>query len=346
MTASPPLLVVADFDGTLAAGSRDPAAATIDPGARRALRRLAGLASARPGRVHVAILTGRTVADVAARARVGGIEYLGDHGLQSAGSIAAARRAPITPVVEPGFEAHGVTAETLAAGVADELGQPPWLFVERKGASVAFHVRQADDIPVARAAVFDAIAAVEARLGLVDHGLRPYRGRSVVDLRPDGAGGKREAVERLIEQHRRERSSSFGDDLSDADAFDAVLAARDAGRTIGADGGGPRHDSAAPPEVLSKADLVVGSARDVGRFLAALARRLAREASTPAGRPGPASLIGSVEMAPAAASTNPSRGSGTPRAAIVSAVAAASPPQTSAPWRRAGASLAGSRMYM
>ena len=44
----PPLLVVADFDGTLASPSRDPAAARIEPGAQRALRRLAGIAARRP----------------------------------------------------------------------------------------------------------------------------------------------------------------------------------------------------------------------------------------------------------------------------------------------------------
>jgi alpha,alpha-trehalase len=278
VSAPAPLLVIADFDGTLAAGSRDPAAAAIDPGARRALRRLAGIADARPGRLHVAILTGRTVADVAARARVGGIEYLGDHGLQSAWLDRGRSADAIAATVEPGFEAHGLTAETLASGVADELGRPPWLFVERKGASVAFHVRQADDIPVARAAVFDAIAAVEERLGLVDHGLRPYRGRSVVDLRPADAGGKREAVERLIERHRPGAIVSFGDDLSDADAFDAVLAARDAGRadglTVAVHG-----RLAAPQDLLARADLVVPSARDVGRLLGALARRIAGETS-------------------------------------------------------------------
>ena len=77
------LLVVCDFDGTLAEGSRDPAAASVVPLARRALRRLARVAVARPQRVTVAILTGRTSADVAARVRVGGITYLGDHGLQT-----------------------------------------------------------------------------------------------------------------------------------------------------------------------------------------------------------------------------------------------------------------------
>ena len=277
VSAPAPLLVVADFDGTLALGTRDPAAAAIDPGARRALRRLAGIASRRPGRLHVVILTGRTVADVASRARVGGIEYLGDHGLQSAWLDRGRSAEAIAAIAEPGFEAHGVTAEALASGVADELGRPPWLFVERKGASVAFHVRQADDIPAAKAAVFDAIGAVEARLGLTGHGLRPYRGRSVVDMRPGGAGGKGEAVERLIARLEPGAVVAFGDDLSDADAFDAVLSARGAGRadglTIAVHG-----RLSAPPEVLGRADLVVASAKDVGRVLGALVRRLEREA--------------------------------------------------------------------
>ena len=126
--------------------------------------------------------------------------------------------------------------------------------------------------------MFDAIAAVEARLGLADHGLRPYRGRSVVDLRPGDAGGKREAVERLIERHRPGGIVSLGDDLSDADAFDAVLAARAAGLTHGLTIA-VHGRLAAPEEVLARADLVVASARDVGRVLGALAGRIAREPS-------------------------------------------------------------------
>ena len=53
------LLVVADFDGTLAEASRDPGAARIVPLAQRALRRLAGVAAAHPERVSVAVLTGQ-----------------------------------------------------------------------------------------------------------------------------------------------------------------------------------------------------------------------------------------------------------------------------------------------
>jgi trehalose 6-phosphate phosphatase len=275
----PPLLVIADFDGTLSPGSRDPGAARIEPGARRALRRLAAIAAARPDRLHLAVLTGRTVADVAERTRVGGIDYLGDHGLQH-GRLPRGSRGPVAVTPEAGFEGYAPHAEALAAGVTLELGSPSWLFVERKGPSVAFHVRQADDIPAARAAVLAAILAVEARDGLGDHGLEPYRGRSVVDLRPRDAGGKGEAAARLIATSGAGAAISFGDDLSDTDAFDSVIAARDerrleVGLIVAVHG-----RVSTPPEILARADLVVASARDVGRMLAAIARRVEREGPT------------------------------------------------------------------
>ena len=125
-------------------------------------------------------------------------------GSSTAGSRAA-RAAPSRSRRRPGSRATRRTPRRWPRVSRRELGSPPWLFVERKGPSVAFHVRQADDIPAARAAVLAAILAVEARDGLGDHGLEPYRGRSVVDLRPRDAGGKGEAAARLIAPTRRRR---------------------------------------------------------------------------------------------------------------------------------------------
>jgi trehalose 6-phosphate phosphatase len=283
--APPPLLVVADFDGTLAPGSRDPAAATIEPLARRALRRLARLAAETPGRLAVAVLTGRTVDDVAGRVRVGGIEYIGDHGLQTAAMPRGGRPGRLVVVTEPGFDAHRDPAETLATGVADELGRPPWLFVERKGPSVAFHVRQADDVAAARAAVLAAISLVEARTGLGDHGLAPYRGRSVVDLRPRDAGGKREAMGRLLERHRPGAVLALGDDLSDAEAFESLRERRSAGG-LDAVAAGVRGPAGMPTEVAAVADLRLADSRAAARLLAALERALARSDRPPAGTVG------------------------------------------------------------
>lgn len=274
VVAPPPLLVVVDFDGTLAVGSRDPAVARIEPLAQRALRRLGGIASGRPYRLQVAVLTGRVVTDVAARVRVGGVEYLGDHGLEHGHLPRGARAERLVARTDPAYDVHRDPAEALATGVAEELGAPDWLFVERKGPSVAFHVRQADDVPAARAAVVAAIEVVERRLRL-QHGLAHYRGRSVVDLRPREAGGKREALTRLVERHRPGGILALGDELSDIDAFEAVIAARVAepgtiGRTVAVHG----TSRPAPAELLAVADLRIAGAPAVGRLLAALARRL------------------------------------------------------------------------
>jgi trehalose 6-phosphate phosphatase len=268
------LLVVSDFDGTLAVGSRDPAAATIVPLARRALRRLARVALEQPDRLAIAILTGRAVADVASRVRVGGIRYLGDHGLQ-VGSFPRGRPAEgMATTIEAGYEASLEPAAIFAERVPLALGSPTWLFVERKGPSVAFHVRQAEDRLAARSAVEAAIVTIGRDLPA--HDLAHYRGRLVVDLRPRLAGGKREALERLMAELRPGSVIAFGDDISDADAFAVLRAIRG---SAGIDGlavavTGPQG---VPDEVRGTADLVLSTPFEAARMLAALARALERE---------------------------------------------------------------------
>jgi trehalose-phosphatase len=268
------LLVVCDFDGTLAEGSRDPTAAAVVPLARRALRRLARIAAARPDRVTVAILTGRTSADVAARVRVGGITYLGDHGLQTGTFPRGGDPARLETTFRAGHEASLAPADVLATRVPELLGRPAWLFVERKGPSVAFHVRQAEDRAAARAAVEAAIAEVDR--GSPAHDLAHYRGRLVVDLRPRTAGGKREAFEALLADRRPATVVAFGDDSSDADGFAVLRAARHAGALDGLAVAvtGPHG---MPDEVRATADALLDTPRDVARSLAALATVLERD---------------------------------------------------------------------
>ena len=268
------LLVVCDFDGTLAEGSRDPAAAAVVPLARRALRRLARVAAVRSDRVAVAILTGRTSADVAARIRVGGISYLGDHGLQTGTFRRGGDPARIQTTFRAGHEASLTPAEVLATRVPEALGRPAWLFVERKGPSVAFHVRQAEDRAAARAAVEAAIAEVDRESP--PHDLAHYRGRLVVDLRPRTAGGKREAFEGLLTELEPATVVAFGDDSSDADGFAVLRAARRAGALDGLAVAvtGPHG---MPDDVRAAADVLLDTPRDVAQALAALARAVEQE---------------------------------------------------------------------
>jgi trehalose 6-phosphate phosphatase len=272
------VLVLSDFDGTLAEGSRDPAATRIVPLARVALRRLAGIAFARPERLAVAVLTGRTAADAASRVRVGGIRYLGDHGLQTGTYPRRGRAERLTTTFEPGHEPSMEPAERLAARVPELLGRPGWLFVERKGPSVAFHVRQAEDRATARAAVESAIEAVDRELP--EHDLAHYRGRLVVDLRPRTAGGKGEAFERLLAEVNPATVVALGDDSSDADAFAVLRAARVAGAIDGLAIAvvGPHG---MPDDVRAAADITLANPFEAARLLAFLARTFGQELAAP-----------------------------------------------------------------
>ena len=177
----------------------------------------------------------------------------------------------VQTTVVAGHEASVEPAAILADRVPRLLGLPPWLYVERKGPSVAFHVRQAEDRVAARAAVEAAIETIDR--DLPPHDLAHYRGRLVVDLRPRSAGGKREALERLLAELRPGAAIAFGDDLSDVDAFTVLRAGRDAG-SLDALAVGVTGPHGTPDEVRETADLVLDTPFDAARMLAWIARAL------------------------------------------------------------------------
>jgi trehalose 6-phosphate phosphatase len=282
------LLVVSDFDGTLAPITIDPQGTRIVPLARSALRRLARLEARRPERLRVAILSGRSSLDVATRVRVGGLRYVGNHGLESGVLARGGRAERLTVETDP---AHGsgaaADARRIGAAVATQLGRPAWLLVEDKGPAVAFHYRQAPDGDAARIAVLEAIEAAERGIG--GPGLVRMEGRKVVELRPHGAGGKGDALGRLLAQERPRAALVLGDDRSDAEAFRVLADARADGRL--ADGLAVAVHGAVetPLEVVEAADLLVPAPRDAARLLSALAAVLERER---ADRSLPSSSIG------------------------------------------------------
>jgi trehalose 6-phosphate phosphatase len=276
VAARPPLLVVSDFDGTLAPISPDPMGAIIEPIARRAIRRLARLAEQRPDLLSVVVLSGRTALDVAGRVRVGGVRYLGNHGVEVGDLARSARAEGLAVVVEPALVEWVEPATALGDAVAALLGYPDWLFVERKGPSVAFHFRAAADPDEARLAVLKAIESAEREIG--GTGLIGLEGRRIVELRPAGAGGKGAAVARLIDGLRPGGVLVLGDDRSDAEAFEIVRRARDRGELHGL--AVAVHAAAETPrEVAAAADLELASPRDAARLLSVVAGALEREST-------------------------------------------------------------------
>jgi len=271
-----PLLLVSDFDGTLARISLDPMAARIEPLGRSALRRLARLAADRPGRVRIVILSGRTAHDLAGRVRVGGIGYLGDHGLQGGVLPRGARADRLAVTVDGALDPLADHARALGRAVAAALGEPDWLFIEDKGPSVALHYRAAPDPDDAGRRVSEAVD--DRLLGRGEDRLERFDGRRIVELRPAGAGGKGAAVARLLAADPFRAAIVMGDDRSDAEAFAVVATARAEGRlgtavTLAVDG-----SIEAPPELVAGADLILGGPGDASRVLSAVATTLEREA--------------------------------------------------------------------
>ena len=279
-----PILVVCDFDGTLSTIDPDPEGAVLHPEARRALRHLGRIARARPGRLGLAILSGRTALDVAGRVRIGGVMYLGDHGLQG-GMLPAGMPAERLPVAHAARHGPHVDASRrLGDDVGRLLVDAEWLHVEPKGPSVAFHYRTADDPDAARARILAALGAAQEALPPELRAARFTRSETwrILEVRPEDAGAKGQAVEQLMARHGAVAVAVLGDDRSDAEAFRVATAARRAGRLAAAVAIGVRREAATPPEVLRAADMMLPGPADAGAVLRALARRLEAE-ERPAG---------------------------------------------------------------
>lgn len=257
-----PILVASDFDGTLSHLVMDPWGARILPLARRSLRALA----VAPG-VHVALISGRTAADLAGRVRIGGASYLGNHGVER-GHLPRGHRAERLAIeVAPLPPRFTALAEALAANMERAIPEP-WMVVERKLPAVTFHYRGAPDIAAAAARVTAIVDATDA-----DHQMVRFPGRRALELRPPGAPAKGESMRALLDEHRPAVAIMLGDDRHDARAFEVLRAARAAGELDGLAIAVAAHPDAMP-DVAPHADLILAGPGETAAFLSGLARIL------------------------------------------------------------------------
>lgn len=211
-----------DFDGTLAEIVTRPELARAAEGARDTLEALCERARL------VAIVTGRPALDVRTLLESDAVEVHGLYGMEGRPDPAAAA------LVE--------TILPFAEAVASET---PGAWVERKGLSLAVHVREAPDPDAAEAEVRAELAAIARR-----HGLHLLTGKRVVELAA-GRPSKGDLVERLARQRGIEAALFAGDDVADLDAFDALdRLARDGMPTVRVAVRGPET----PAPLLDRAD--------------------------------------------------------------------------------------------
>jgi trehalose-phosphatase len=206
------VLLMLDFDGTLAPLAPTPEEAELPPGTREVL---AGL-SASP-RCTLAVVSGRSLEDVRSKVGIDGITYVGNHGLEV--ELPGARPRSFAP---PGFLS---ALDRMKASLAAAVAPYPGAFVEDKGFSIAVHYRTAAEED--RAGVKDAVLEVVRSLG--DSGeVAVGAGSMVLELRPVYGCNKGSIVTSLLEAESLGRGEAgvtaiyVGDDATDEDAFKAI----------------------------------------------------------------------------------------------------------------------------
>jgi len=209
------LVLLLDFDGTLAPIVDRPELAAMPDFTRRALERLMAM----PG-VEVAVVSGRGEADVRERAAIPGIAYAGNHGMEIHG--------PGIDRIHPEAAAARPVLERAARELRDAIAGIPGAFVEDKELTLSVHFRLAPRERLGE--LHEIIRRVVDPLP----GVHLTEGKQVIEVRPNVDWNKGKAVLFLLEQMHPPAGAPvlyFGDDRTDEDAFRALRDA-DAGEGV------------------------------------------------------------------------------------------------------------------
>jgi trehalose 6-phosphate phosphatase len=199
-----------DFDGTLVELAETPDAirvpSELGPTLDRLRRRLEG---------RIAIVSGRSLADLERHVPSSGIAFSGSHGIEL--RFADGTSLPLS--VPIGFDDVRERVVRFAAG---EEG----LLVEEKAAGIALHYRLAPALEERVSGFMEELAE--------ERGLSVQRGSMVVEIRPRGAD-KGDALRAFMTEPEfaGARPVFVGDDLTDEHGFEAAAALGGAGVLVG-----------------------------------------------------------------------------------------------------------------
>jgi len=195
------VLIAADFDGTLCPIAPSPHEVRMPPATMEIVRRMACCE-----RVHLAVMSGRALADVAGRVPPG-LTVVGNHGLEirTGGTVIEHERArELRPRLVSGCSA---LAEAMA----------PWhgAWVEDKGVSATLHFREVDPR-------FHHTLLLTARhcLGQLGPEFALRAGKKALEIRPKQGWHKGDALRYIREQNGPfDLTVCLGDDRTDETMF-------------------------------------------------------------------------------------------------------------------------------
>lgn len=198
-----------DIDGTLCEIVEQPDAASVPGSARASLRTLI---AARPRGVHVAFVTGRSVADARRMLGVDGVAIYGNHGMErmsESGNITAPE----------GWQHAGQALRETRRDLDAVVAQFPGTSIEDKEFSLSLHFRRMD------MELLPALNARVAEIGRV-RGVALAPGKCVINVLAGQSATKGDAVLELIHDVGGESPYASilfaGDDVTDEDGFRAL----------------------------------------------------------------------------------------------------------------------------
>lgn len=197
-----------DYDGTLAPIAPRPDAAMPYPGTEALL-----LALAATNGTRVAIVTGRSIADVGRFLDLAPVYYVGVHGYEvrrPGATVEASRTALQTRQQWP----------RLATEVARRLAGIAGIFLEDKGVAVAAHYRGVPPADAVRTcAIVEEVGSEHLARG---ESIEILHGHSVIELRPTGIDKGKTLCELIAADAPGSLALYIGDDRTDEDAFRAL----------------------------------------------------------------------------------------------------------------------------
>ncbi|MFG0325975.1 MAG: trehalose-phosphatase [Phycisphaerales bacterium JB037] len=200
LARTPVLLVATDYDGTLAPIVEDPDAAKPERESIVALRALAKLPQ-----THVAVVSGRALADLASLSGLDGpVMLVGSHGSEFDHDFARSLTRDQTRL-----------RKEIRASMERLAERDPGFGVEAKPASIAFHYRNAD--PGAAEAALDDLRRGPASW----EGVQVKEGKKVVELSVVTTS-KGEALDTIRSRVGASAVFFLGDDVTDEDAFERL----------------------------------------------------------------------------------------------------------------------------
>ncbi len=200
-----------DFDGTLSPIVKNPSQAKLPKAAKEILKTLA-----KNKKIVLAIISGRSLADIQKRVGISKIAYAGSHGLE----VFLSGRRIVTNKLSRRFETQ--ILKPVKENLAKALQPFKGVIFEDKGQILAIHYRKVSSIKVPKLkAIFNRVTESLLNKGKISLG----QGKKVLELRPNLGFSKQDAVkifEEKFKKKKRELTIFIGDDLTDEAIFKAL----------------------------------------------------------------------------------------------------------------------------